>query len=101
MKKRIVSFLLIFSLFQALNAQTKDGVVSFDVPAKNSLKFNRYLCNPAFSYIREDESFVSFLNKRQWMGFDDAPISYFFSYSGKFREQNGIAFGAFQRNVGV
>ncbi|MES2812360.1 MAG: PorP/SprF family type IX secretion system membrane protein, partial [Bacteroidota bacterium] len=101
MKRKILSFLLVFGMFECVIAQTKDGVVSFDVPVKNSLKFNRFLINPAFSYIREDESFVSFLNKRQWMGFEDAPTSYFFSYSGKFRDQNGIGFGIFQRNVGV
>jgi type IX secretion system PorP/SprF family membrane protein len=101
MKRRLLGVLLIFGSFGVIYAQTADGVTSFDVPAKNSLKFNKFLINPTFSFVREDESFISFLNKRQWVGFEDAPTSYFFSYSGRFREQNGLAFGAFQRNFGV
>ncbi len=101
MRKGLLCFVLMFCLFENAFAQTGDGVMSFDVPAKNSLKFNKFLINPTFSFVREDESFVTFLNKRQWTSFQDAPVSYFFSYSGKFREQNGIAIGAFQRNFGV
>ena len=101
MKRRLLGVLLVFGSFGILNAQTADGVTSFDVPAKNSLKFNKFLINPTFSFVREDESFISFMNKRQWVGFEDAPTSYFFSYSGRFRDQNGLAFGVFQRNVGV
>ncbi|MCL9809970.1 PorP/SprF family type IX secretion system membrane protein [Flavobacterium luminosum] len=101
MRKKLLSTLLFFNLFGVLHAQTTDGVVSFDLPIKNSLKFNKFLINPTFSFVREDESFISFTNKRQWMGFEDAPTTYFFSYSGKFRDQNGIGFGVFQRNIGV
>ncbi len=101
MRKGLLCIVLMFCLFENAFAQTGDGVMSFDVPAKNSLKFNKFLINPTFSFVREDESFVTFLNKRQWTSFQDAPVSYFFSYSGKFREQNGIAIGAFQRNFGV
>ncbi len=100
MRKGLLCFVLMLCLFDAALAQTGDGVMSFDVPAKNSLKFNKFLINPTFSFVREDESFISFLNKRQWTGFQDAPTSYFFSYSGRFREQNGVAIGAFQRNRG-
>jgi type IX secretion system PorP/SprF family membrane protein len=101
MKRRLLGVLLIFSSFGVVYAQTSDGVTSFDVPAKNSLLFNKFLISPTFSFVREDESFATFWTKRQWMGIEDAPSSYFFSYSGKFRDQNGLAFGAFQRNVGV
>ncbi|SHI40576.1 PorP/SprF family type IX secretion system membrane protein [Flavobacterium terrae] len=101
MRKGLLCFVLMLCLFETALAQTGDGVMSFDVPAKNSLKFNKFLINPTFSFVREDESFITFLNKRQWTGFQDAPTAYFFSYSGKFREQNGIAVGAFQRNFGI
>ncbi len=101
MRKKLLSTLLFFNLFGVLHAQTSDGVISFDLPIKNSLKFNKFLINPTFSFVREDESFISFTNKRQWLGFEDAPTTYFFSYSGKFRDQNGIGFGVFQRNIGV
>ncbi|MFC7774880.1 PorP/SprF family type IX secretion system membrane protein [Flavobacterium sp. GCM10027622] len=101
MKRRLLGVLLIFNSFGIVNAQTGDGVTSFDVTGRNSLMFNKFLISPTFSFIREDESFITFMNRRQWASFEDAPTSYFFSYSGKFRDQNGLAFGAFQRNVGV
>ena len=40
MKKNLVSFLLILG-FILQNYAQEGGVVSFDVPAKNSLKFNK------------------------------------------------------------
>ena len=101
MKLRVFYITFFLIAFNIAHAQNTDGVMSFDVPAKNSLKFNKFLINPTFSFVREDESFVSFLNKRQWSGFENAPQAYFFSYSGKFRDQNGIGFGLFQRNFGV
>ncbi|WP_394759830.1 PorP/SprF family type IX secretion system membrane protein, partial [Flavobacterium sp.] len=100
MKKEFISLLLILGFILPNYAQ-EGGVVSFDVPAKNSLKFNKFLINPTFSFVREDESFISMYNKRQFSGFENAPQAYFASYSGKFREDNGIAFGLFQRNYGV
>ena len=100
MKKEFIYLLLIFGFISSNYAQT-GGVVSFDVPAKSSLKFNKFLINPAFSFVREDESFISIHNKRQYSGFDNAPQAYFASYSSRFREDNGIAVGAFQRNYGV
>ncbi|TGD58629.1 PorP/SprF family type IX secretion system membrane protein [Flavobacterium humi] len=100
MKKGLLSILLLCCFIDRNYAQT-DGVVSFDVPAKNSLKFNKFLLNPTFSFVREDESFITLHNKTQWSEFENAPKAYFISYSGKFREDNGIAFGAFKRNYGI
>ncbi|MEO8235254.1 MAG: PorP/SprF family type IX secretion system membrane protein, partial [Flavobacterium sp.] len=100
MRKEFISLLLILGFILPNHAQ-EGGVVSFDVPAKNSLKFNKFLINPTFSYVREDESFISMYTKRQFSGFENAPQAYFASYSGKFRDNNSIAFGAFQRNYGV
>ena len=78
-----------------------DGVVSFTLPVRNSLKFNKFLINPTFSFVREQSTIVSFYNKRQWIQFDDAPQTYLLSYSGRFRENEGIAVGLFQQNYGV
>ena len=100
MNKGLLTFLLILGFINSNFAQN-DGVLSFDVPAKNSLKFNKFLINPTFSFVREDEAFLSALNKRQWSSFEDAPQAYFFSYSGKFREQNSFAVGLFQRTYGT
>lgn len=100
MRKEFITLLLILG-FILPNYSQEGGVVSFDVPAKNSLKFNKFLINPTFSFVREDESFISMYTKRQFSGFENAPQAYFASYSGKFRENNGIGFGLFQRNYGV
>ncbi|WP_310555318.1 PorP/SprF family type IX secretion system membrane protein [Flavobacterium sp.] len=100
MKKGLFCSVVLF-LCQASFSQKEDGVVSFDIPAKNSLKFNKFLINPAFSFVREDESFISIFNKRQWLDIENAPVNYFGSYSSKFRDNNGIAFGVFKKDYGI
>ncbi|MDI9309180.1 MAG: PorP/SprF family type IX secretion system membrane protein, partial [Limnohabitans sp.] len=100
MNKGILTILIFFGFTNANFAQN-DGVLSFDVPAKNSLKFNKFLINPSFSFVREDEAFLSVLNKRQFLGVENAPEAYFVSYSGKFLEQNSLGFGLFQRKFGI
>ncbi len=79
----------------------EDGVVALDLPVRNSLKFNKYAINPTFSFVREQNKYISFTNKRQWMQFENAPQTYLFSYSGRFRENSGIGIGLFQQNYGV
>ncbi len=102
MRKSLLYILFILSLTQTLHSQEKtDGVLSFDIPGKYSLKFNKFIINPTFSFVREDESFISILNRRQWTSFEDTPQMYLFSYSGKFREDNGLAFSVFQKNQGI
>jgi len=101
MRKKFIFFIVFLGITFVNHAQNGDGIVSFDVPAKNSLKFNKFLINPTFSFVREDESFVSFYTKRQFSGFENAPQAYFASYSGKFRDYNSIGFGLFQRNYGL
>ena len=76
-------------------------MVAFDLPVRNSLKFNRYLLNPTFSFVREQNKYVSFTNKREMLGFDNAPSTYLFGYSGRLRENMGIGIGLFQQNYGV
>ncbi|WP_240964182.1 PorP/SprF family type IX secretion system membrane protein, partial [Flavivirga algicola] len=79
----------------------EDGVVSFVLPVRNSLKFNKYIINPTFSFVREQNKYISFNNKRQWSQFDDAPQTFLFGYSGRFREDIGVGVGLFQQNYGV
>jgi type IX secretion system PorP/SprF family membrane protein len=100
MKKGLLSIFFIFLFLQTMQSQGNGGA-SFDIPSRNSLRFNKYIMNPTFSYVREDESFVTMYNKRQWIQFDDAPQTYFLNYSGRFRENNGIGVGLFQQNYGV
>jgi len=79
----------------------EDGVASLDIPVRNSLRFNRFIVNPTFSFVREQNRYLSFTNKREWVQYDDAPLTYLASYSGRFRENIGIGVGLFQKNYGV
>ena len=99
MKKGIL--FVVFLFVSQISLSQQDGVISFDIQSKNSLKFNKFVINPAFSFVREDESFINIVNKRQWLSFDNAPQNYFGSYSSKFRENNGIAFGIFKKDYGI
>jgi type IX secretion system PorP/SprF family membrane protein len=97
------SFFFIFFFFCALQLiySQEDGVVSFAIPVRNSLKYNRFIINPTFSFVREQNSYVTLYNKRQWVQFDNAPLTYFVSYSGRFLESEGIGLSLFQQNYGV
>ena len=100
MNKQLLHIVLFFCLTQQFYSQ-EDGIVAFDIPVRNSLKFNRYIINPTFSFVREQNKYISFTNKREWVQFDDAPQTYLFSYSGRFRENIGVGIGAFQQDYGV
>ncbi|HTG66340.1 MAG TPA: PorP/SprF family type IX secretion system membrane protein, partial [Flavobacterium sp.] len=100
MKKKLLFILFFFSFSQLFYSQ-EDGVVPFSLPVRNSLKYNRFLINPTFSFVREQNSYLSIYNKRQWVEFDDAPQTYLVNYSGKFKENDAISIGLFQQNYGV
>ncbi len=100
MKNIFLSFCFFFCLLQAIHAQD-NGVVTFSIPVRNSLRFNKFLINPAFSFAREQNSYVTIFNKREWIQFDDAPQTYLASYSGRFRENQGVGLAVFQQNEGV
>ncbi|WP_163398686.1 PorP/SprF family type IX secretion system membrane protein [Flavobacterium fluviatile] len=103
MKKFLLFLTLFYGTSQLLYSQdtNENGVVSFSLPIRNSLKFNRYLINPTFSFVREQNPMISFYNKRQYIQFDDAPNTYLFNYSGRLKENDGYAIGLFQQNYGL
>ena len=100
MRNIFLSVVFFFCLLQATHSQ-EGGVASFNIPVRNSLKFNKFIINPAFSFAREQNSYISIFNKREWIQFEDAPQTYLVSYSGRFRENQGISLGLFQQNYGV
>ncbi|WP_100611460.1 PorP/SprF family type IX secretion system membrane protein [Confluentibacter lentus] len=100
MVKYIIYMILLLSIMQQSHSQ-EDGVVALALPVRNSLKFNKYVINPTFSFVREQNKHVTFTNKREWMQFENAPQTYLFSYSGRFSENSGIGVGLFQQNYGV
>ena len=101
MVKRLLYIVIFFCFVQMLHAQQEDGVVAFTLPVRNSLKFNKYAINPTFSFVREQNKYLSFTNKREWVQFENAPQTYLFSYSGRLAENTGVGIGLFQQNYGV
>ncbi|EPR70372.1 TolA protein [Winogradskyella psychrotolerans RS-3] len=101
MKAYLLLLILCICSIQTFYAQEDDGVVSFAIPTRNSLTFNRYTINPTFSFVREQNKYISIYNKREWVQFENAPLTYLASYSGRFGENIGAGLGLFQQNYGV
>jgi len=101
MKTHLLVLILCFCYIQKFYCQEDDGVVSLTLPVRNSLTFNRYTINPTFSFVREQNKYISLFNKREWVSFEDAPLTYLASYSGRFAENIGAGVGLFQQNYGV
>ena len=102
MKKQLLVLVLCFCSIQMFYSQENDdGVVAFNLPIRNSITFNRFNINPTFSFVREQNKYISISNKREWVQFDDAPTTYLASYSGRFGENIGAGVGVFQQNYGV
>ncbi len=101
MNKIALHIILLLGIFQISYSQVEDGVVALDIPVRNSLTFNRYIVNPTFSFVREQNKYITATNKRELVGVDNAPNTYLFGYSGRFRENIGTGVGVFQQNYGV
>lgn len=101
MKTQLFVLVLCICSIQMFYCQEDDGVVSLSLPVRNSLTFNRYTINPTFSFVREQNKYISIFNKREWVQFEDAPLTYLASYSGRFGENIGAGLGLFQQNYGV
>jgi type IX secretion system PorP/SprF family membrane protein len=99
---KIYSLLLILiaTAFTTVNAQDAP-VLTFDIPAQNNIRYNRFLMNPAFSFVRENNRYISLYHRSQWIQFDDSPKVYMLSYNGRFAENAGFGIGIYQQNIGV
>jgi type IX secretion system PorP/SprF family membrane protein len=94
-------FLLLFiAAFIRVNAQDAP-VLTFNIPYQNNLMYNRFLMNPAFSFVRENNTYLSLYHRNQWVQFDDSPKVYLLTYTGKFSDKAGMAFGLYKQNIGV
>ncbi|TYA72008.1 PorP/SprF family type IX secretion system membrane protein [Seonamhaeicola marinus] len=100
MSKYLLYVILFLSLSRISYSQ-ENGVVALDLPVRNSLKFNRHVVNPTFSFVREQNKYISFSNKRQWMQFENAPQAYLFGFSGRIKENIGAGVSLFQQDFGV
>ena len=101
MKTTAIHIALFFCFVQIGYSQAEDGVVALDIPARNSLMFNRHVANPTFSFVREQNKYITVTNKRELVAIEDAPLTYFFNYSGRIKENIGAGIGVYQQNYGV
>ncbi|MBA6152493.1 PorP/SprF family type IX secretion system membrane protein [Gelidibacter gilvus] len=101
MKTFLLTIICSFCSIQMFYSQEEDGVVSLSIPVRNSLTYNRYTINPTFSFVREQNRYISVYNKREWVQFDDAPQTYLAGYYGRFAENIGAGVGVFQQDYGV
>ena len=92
--------LILITVFTKVNAQDSP-VLTYNIPAQNNLKYNRFLLNPTFSYVREDNTYISMYHRNQWVQYDDSPKVYMISYTGRFSERAGLGFGIYQQTLGV
>ena len=101
MKTIPIHIILLFFCLKTGYSQSDDGVVALDIPVRNSLTFNRYVANPTFSFVREQNKYITATSKREMLGIEDGPLTYFFNYSGRIKENIGAGIGVFQQNYGV
>jgi len=87
----VLSFFIFSASFMKVSAQDAP-VLTFNLPSQNNLKFNRFLQNPAFSFVREDNTYISLYHRNQWIQFDDSPKVYMLAYTGKFSERLELGF---------
>jgi len=101
LKAITIHIILLFCFVQIAYSQVEDGVVALNIPARNSLMFNRFVAQPTFSFVREQNKYITVTNKRELLGIEDAPHTYFFNYSGRIKENIGAGIGVYQQNYGV
>lgn len=99
--RNLLYFLLSFIAWTSINAQDDSPFITYDVPAQNLLKYNRFLINPTFSTVREDKSYVNLLHRNQSVSFDDNNQTYFLSYSGRISDRTGLGLGLYTQRVGI
>ncbi|MEZ4802950.1 MAG: PorP/SprF family type IX secretion system membrane protein [Gelidibacter sp.] len=101
MKIYLLAITVFFCSLQTFYSQEEDGAITLALPIRNSLTYNQYAVHPAFSFVREQDKYISITNKREWVQFEDAPQTYLVSFSGRFEENIGMGIGLFQQNYGV
>ncbi|MBF4473632.1 PorP/SprF family type IX secretion system membrane protein [Flavobacterium sp. HJJ] len=101
MKKILLSVFFFCCSINVFYAQQENGGVSYVVPTGNSLKFNSFIINPTFSFVRQQSTYVTLFNKTEWAGFENARTTYSLSYSGRFGENEGVGLSVFKQSHGV
>ncbi|WP_417443796.1 PorP/SprF family type IX secretion system membrane protein [Joostella sp.] len=84
-----------------LFSQVENTSTIVDWRQHNLTKYNKFLVNPTYSYVRNDSKAVSFWSRIQWTGIENSPQTYLLSYSGKVSENSGAGLGLYQQNLGL
>lgn len=92
--------LIAFAFLTTVNAQEDDPILPYQVAPQNLLKFNRFLINPTFSTVREDNSYINLLHRNQSVSFKDNDQTYFLSYSGRVGDRSGLGLSVYNQKVG-
>jgi len=90
-----------FAVAGRVGAQEESPFITYDVPAQNLLKFNRFLINPTFSTVREDKSYINLLHRNQSVEFDDNNQTFFLSYSGRISDRTGLGLSLYSQREGL
>ena len=101
LKKSVLYLLLLVLAIMKVSGQEENPFVSYDVPAQNLLKYNRFLINPTFSTVREDKSYINLLHRNQSVQFDDNNQNYFLSYSGRISDRTGLGLSLYSQREGT
>ena len=82
-------------------AQDESLYVGFAIPAQNTMKFNRFLINPAFTAVRGSQSSLSLYHRNQSVSFDNNNQTYLLGYQSKSTERSGAGISVFSQRLGV
>lgn len=93
--------LIAFLSFTTVYAQESDPILPLKVAPQNLMKFNRFLINPTFTTVREDNSYINFLHRNQSFQFDNNDQTYFVSYSGRMGDRNGLGLSLYSQQKGL
>ncbi len=100
LRNLIVVALLSCMATTMVKAQEDDPILPYRVAPQNLLKFNRFLINPTFSTVREENSYVNLLHRNQSVQFQDNDQTYFLSYSGRIGDRSGLGLSLYNQSVG-
>jgi len=100
LRKILALSLIAFLSLTIVRAQEDDPILPYKVAPQNLLKFNRFLINPTFTTVREENSYINLLHRNQSVQFQDNDQTYFLSYSGRMGDRSGLGFSLYTQKIG-
>ncbi len=100
LRNLLLLFLLTITATNFMAAQEDDPILPYKVAPQNLLKFNRFLINPTFSTVRENNSYINLLHRNQSVQFQDNDQTYFLSYSGRVGDRSGLGLSLYTQKIG-